>query len=339
MTLDAEHFQVRIALSCTGIEGVTMITGFAAIWLWVFRKELRFPRALLLVPASALLIYLLNAVRIAALILVGNAGYQKLAVGGFHTQLGWIYFVGVAVALFYAGQTSWLAAHGTISVSPVSLQTVRSVSAASLTEAFLMPLLAILAAAMISRTLYAGFEWLYPLRVLAALAALWIYRKHYRDADWKFDWFGIATGVVVLLMWLGLDRLEGVQPDNGIAAGLAALPQPAHGIWIAMRVLGASVTVPIAEELAFRGYLLRRLQSADFETVPWRKFTYVALLASSLVFGLLHGSHWIAGTFAGLLYAVAMLRRGRLGDAVIAHATTNALLAVWVLSRGAWWLW
>jgi exosortase E/protease (VPEID-CTERM system) len=331
MTLDADNFRIRIALSCTGIEGITMITGFAIIWLWFFRKELRFPLALLLVPASALLIYLLNALRIAALLLVGNAGYPKLAVGGFHTQVGWIYFVGVAVALCYLGQSSWLAVG--------AQRQVQLVSSPSYTEALLMPVLAILAAAMISRALSAGFEWLYLLRVLAALGALWVYRRQYRDIDWTFDCFGIATGVLVLLMWLGLDRLESVHADNGIGAGLAALSQPARVTWIAMRVLGASLTVPIAEELAFRGYLLRRLQSEDFETIPWKTFTYTALLVSSLAFGLMHGSRWIAGTIAGLLYAAAMLRRGRLGDAVIAHATTNALLSVWVLSRGAWWLW
>jgi membrane protease YdiL (CAAX protease family) len=47
----------------------------------------------------------------------------------------------------------------------------------------------------------------------------------------------------------------------------------------------------------------------------------------------------LAGTLAGLIYAVAFLRRGRIGDAVMAHATTNALLAVYVLLGGKWDLW
>lgn len=42
---------------------------------------------------------------------------------------------------------------------------------------------------------------------------------------------------------------------------------------------------------------------------------------------------------AGLIYAFAFLRRGRIGDAVIAHATTNAFLAGWVLAGGRWYLW
>src|SRR6202035_3776642 len=52
-------------------------------------------------------------------------------------------------------------------------------AAANPTAAFLMPLLAILAAGMISHALSAGFEFLYPLRWIAALAVLWYYRKDY----------------------------------------------------------------------------------------------------------------------------------------------------------------
>ncbi len=42
---------------------------------------------------------------------------------------------------------------------------------------------------------------------------------------------------------------------------------------------------------------------------------------------------------AGVLYAAALLRRGRIGDALAAHATTNALVAAWVLFGGHWSLW
>jgi membrane protease YdiL (CAAX protease family) len=53
----------------------------------------------------------------------------------------------------------------------------------------------------------------------------------------------------------------------------------------------------------------------------------------------MHGPRWIAGALAGLIYAIAYLRRGRIGDAVIAHAVTNALLALVVVSMRKWYLW
>lgn len=96
------------------------------------------------------------------------------------------------------------------------------------------------------------------------------------------------------------------------------------------------VTVPIAEELAFRP--LRKFVSSDFETVSPREFTWLALIASSILFGALH-QQWLAGTIAGLLFAYAFYRGGRLSEAIYAHATANALLAAYVMATGHWSLW
>ena len=79
--------------------------------------------------------------------------------------------------------------------------------------------------------------------------------------------------------------------------------------------------------------------SADFESLNVRAFSFVSLVVSSVVFGVLHGDRWLAGSVAGLIYAAAFLRRGKIGDAVIAHATTNALLAALVLLGNRWYLW
>jgi CAAX prenyl protease-like protein len=109
-------------------------------------------------------------------------------------------------------------------------------------------------------------------------------------------------------------------------------------VWIASKLIGSIVTVPLAEELAFRGYLLRRLIAADFQAVSPQHFTWMSFLFSSVAFGLLHG-RWLAGTLAGMAFALTVYRRGRLGEAVLAHAVTNALIAATVLGTGAWYLW
>jgi len=105
-----------------------------------------------------------------------------------------------------------------------------------------------------------------------------------------------------------------------------------------LRVAGAVITVPIVEELAFRGYLLRKLVASDFESVPFDGFTWPSFIISSAAFGVVHQS-WIAGIAAGALFALAMYRRGRLADAVAAHATANALLACYIIATGYWSLW
>ena len=96
--------------------------------------------------------------------------------------------------------------------------------------------------------------------------------------------------------------------------------------------------IPVVEELAFRGFLLRWLVSPEFERVPPRAWTWSAVLLSSLAFGAVH-AHWILGTLTGLAFAMVLLRRGRLADAILAHALTNAGIAVAVLGFGRWDLW
>ncbi len=56
-------------------------------------------------------------------------------------------------------------------------------------------------------------------------------------------------------------------------------------------------------------------------------------MVSSVLFGALHG-RWLAGTIAGMFYAWALYRRGRVEDAILAHALTNALIAAAVLMLG-----
>lgn len=97
--------------------------------------------------------------------------------------------------------------------------------------------------------------------------------------------------------------------------------------------------MPIAEELAFRGYLLLRLVSADFERVSFGGVTWIALAVSSLAFGAIHGARWFAGAVAGLLYAPVLRKRGRFGGSASGHGSTNALLANCVISRDEWRLW
>ena len=52
----------------------------------------------------------------------------------------------------------------------------------------------------------------------------------------------------------------------------------------------------------------------------------------------MHG-RWLAGFAAGMIFALAYYRRGRVADAAVAHAVTNALIAALVLGGGAWNLW
>ncbi len=115
--------------------------------------------------------------------------------------------------------------------------------------------------------------------------------------------------------------------------GFLDLPADYTIVWKVFRVIGSVLLVPLAEELLFRGYLLRKLLSIKFETVDPRRFTWLSWLVSSLLFGWLH-QRWLAG----MAFAYAQYRNGHLLEAVVAHVTANALISVAVLAFGYWQL-
>jgi exosortase E/protease (VPEID-CTERM system) len=329
--LGTSSFYVYIAPACSGYEGIGLIWCFLGVYLWYFRREMRFPHALLLLPLGTLVMYLANAVRIAALVMVGTYISPKIALGGFHSQAGWMAFNAVALGTVYLVRRFGLFAR--TPAAPEITGTVNPIAA------HVVPLLVLVGMTMLSSALSTGFDWLYPARVLVVAAVLWRFRSVYRRYSWSWSWTALALGTVVFVLWLILEPLATeASTGDGLAEGLRALSPGWAVLWLVFRVIGSVVTVPIAEELAFRGYLLRRLQGRDFEAIDCRRFTWQSFLISSILFGLLHG-RWLAGTLAGMIYAGAVYRRGKPGDAILAHAVTNAMIAAYVLATGSWSLW
>jgi len=333
--LGTPAFTVQIAPECSGFEGAGLILAFGVMWLVLFRRECRFPQALVLIPAGVAAMFLLNAVRIAALILIGSAGAERIAAGGFHSQAGWICFNVVALAFSIAARRiPWLNNN-----APSAVSAKADPATYNPTASYLLPFLAILATGMVTNAASAGFEWLYPARLVAVVTVLWVLRRNYKALDWHITWFGPAIGVAVFAVWIAFDLMKNVSATDAMPEALLQSDRFIRVAWIVLRVISAVVTVPIAEELAFRGFLLRRFVSENFESLPLTQFTWLGLAVSSVAFGALHGGLWFPGILAGLLYAWALVRRGRLGDAVVAHATTNALLAAYVLLFQKWHLW
>ncbi|HLK70450.1 MAG TPA: exosortase E/protease, VPEID-CTERM system [Steroidobacteraceae bacterium] len=359
LVLRSSHFAVEVSRACSGLEGAGLLVAFCSAWLLCFRREYYFPRALLLLPLALALSFALNVLRIATLMLIGDAGYPAMAIYGFHSQAGWIAFNCTAGVVAFASRRSrWFnrvaheeqariararAVPGMPATSlPVSgareaPAVLSAQRAENPTAAYLLPFLLILAAGMIARALSSGFETLYVLRPLAAGIALVVCWPRLRRLQWRFSWRGPLIGAAIFVLWVGIAHL--LMSAATMPAALQAMPAPQRVAWLAIRIAAAVVTVPIAEELAFRGYLLRRIEAVDFEAVRFRDVGAAALIFSAVAFGLEHGALWLPGVIAGLAYAWVVMRTDHFGEAVAAHATTNALLAGYVLGMGQWQLW
>lgn len=337
LVFDAERFEVgtsrfsvTVAAVCSGYEGMGLVAVLVGAYVWTFRRTLRFPHAIVLPMVAIALAYGANILRIAALIHIGSAGAPEVAIGGFHSKAGWVLFCGIALG------TTWVARSAALFQRHPSQSEVED----NPTAAYVTPLLALVAAALVTGLASDGriVERLEFVRLAAAAIALWIHRDVLREAvRGAVSWVGPAAGVVTFALWMVLVTPDQVT-DATIAQELSGLPTWQVVAWVGTRVIGSVLIVPVVEELAFRGFLLRRLVSADFAAVSYRQITLVAVLVSSVAFGVLH-DHWVAGIAAGLVYAGAVWIRGRLADAVVAHVVTNALVALVALGGGRWSLW
>jgi exosortase E/protease (VPEID-CTERM system) len=347
LTLWTGRFAVKIADQCSGLEGLGLMLVFASSWLLLFRREYRFPRALLLIPLGLLLVFALNVLRLAVLILIGHSGHPGIAIYGFHSQAGWIAFNCAAVGVVLASRRiAWLnrrAAAGDggsgkdAAGSADHVQLEDQGKSSNPTAAYLGPFLAVLIAGTLAHTLSSGFEFLYPLRFVAGLAALLFYRKQLCDLKFGCTWRGPFVGAVAFALWMAAAHYL-LQPAD-MPEALKSTPPAWRDAWIVCRAAAAILTVPAVEELAYRGFLMRRWLGAQFESIPFAAVRVPQLLLTSLLFGAAHGSMWLPGTLAGVLYGAVLIRTGRIGEAIAAHATTNALVALCVVVGSQWQLW
>jgi len=326
--LGTDSFAVEIAWQCSGYEGIGLVWAFLGAYIWFFRRQLQFPQVWLLLPLGAGVIWLANVVRIFALVMVGTWFSAEVAAGGFHSQAGWMALITVGLGLM-------LFAHRSPFFRRVDAPRTERTAGPSREAVYLAPLLAIVGMAMISGAFSAGgLDRYYPARLVAVAIPLWLCRREYAAMRWSCSWQALAVGVLVFGLWVV--RWPGVVSGTPARSALTVVPMTAWTYtWLLARVIGSVATVPLAEELAFRGFLTRRLISADFDTVPPGRFTWTSFAVSSVAFGVLH-DRWLEGTMAGMLYALACYRRGSLGNAVAAHATTNALLSADALITGDW---
>lgn len=321
-------FEVVIAPVCSGADGIGLVLLFQLIWLVLARDRVRLGRALAVVPAAGIVAaFLANVARIATLVLVGASGREALAMGAFHSKLGWLLFIAIAFAtVLVAEHVRWLQRE-----SPAALDAGLPPAAAG----YIAPLLAALAAALVtSLGARGGLDPWYFARVLAGAGVLLAFRRRLPRPALRLSWAPLGIAAAASALWLSWGGVDG----STLGTALAGLDRPARLGWLAVRILGGCVVLPVVEELAFRGFLLPWLVSLDFERVPARTWSWPAVVLSSLAFGALHGQ-WLLGSAVGALFAFARIWRGRLGDAVLAHVACNAAIAIVVLATERWGLW
>ena len=325
--IGTEGFFVQIAQACSGVEGFALVTAFIALYAVIFRSEVRLGRFLLLIlPLGLVLSWMLNVVRIGTLILIGARLSPQVAVNGFHSYAGWLFFTLLAVALIWVVQTSpWLHHRGS---RPAGLPLRRDPEAARI-----LPFAGFMVVSTLIAALFPIAGLGFPLNTVAMALMVAVFLPVYRALPWRTDRLSLLAGALVGVGWVILAQ----DPDAALQATLAEMPAGIFAIWAGLRVLGTVIFVPLIEEMFFRGYVLARLDgtgaAAGRDGMRWRRVG--AVLASTLAFAALHG-RWVEAGLAGVIFAAVMLRRGRVTDAIWAHVVANGIVAAVAAARGDW---
>jgi uncharacterized protein len=189
-----------------------------------------------------------------------------------------------------------------------------------------------------------GILWWYPARTIVVGVTLWAFRERYPELRPTFAPLAVAVGMLAIAIWIAIDPFY--PSFSRLTSGHdAAVFDPSTitspmiwWIFVAFRIAGAVLVVPMMEELFWRAFLIRWIIADDFKTVPVGTYSLRSFAITTLLFGVEH-EQWLAGLICGALFNWLLYRRKDVFSCVLAHAVSNAVLAVWVLGRGDWRFW
>jgi len=188
----------------------------------------------------------------------------------------------------------------------------------------------------------AYYPWAYSAKVCAVTLTLVWCRRILRDIvpSRAVVAPSVLLGLVVLAVWV-LGEKWLVYPHLGDRVAYNPFEQlspNAAAAFLVVRLYGLIVMVPVFEELLWRSFLTRYLTSANFASVPVGNFSTAAFWIVSGAAAISH-TEWLVALAANMLYLGLLKQTHSVFATVVAHATTNALLGLYVVTTANWQLW
>jgi CAAX prenyl protease-like protein len=199
---------------------------------------------------------------------------------------------------------------------------------------------------------YSGYPLVYTAKIAATLVAIAAVFPGYRQFPFRVSPLALVVGVVGVVLWIGLCKLElearllgplgydqiadlGRRPGFNPLAEMADRPALAYA-FLAVRLFGLALVVPLIEEFFIRGFVMRFVIDADWPKVPFGTLTPTAAAAGTQLPMLMHPAELFAAAVWFTLVTWLMFKTKNIWDCVAAHAVTNGLLGAYVLATGEW---
>ena len=200
-----------------------------------------------------------------------------------------------------------------------------------------------------------GYPLAYTFQIAATLGAMLLVVPSYWSVPWRLSGWAVAYGVVGALIWIVVCRC-GLEDRLWTAIGradwtdyaarpafnpLAAFQGSPFGlaVFLTIRFAGLVAVVPLVEEFFLRGFLMRFFLQADWWTIPLGTVTRASAVVATVYGVLSHPAEPIAAAMWFSLITLLYARTRNLWDCVVAHAITNGLLGIYVLTWQDWALW
>jgi uncharacterized protein len=214
---------------------------------------------------------------------------------------------------------------------------------------YVVPMFAFLGLVWVGTTYKSLYAASYVARVIVVTVLLYLAWPNYTKIRWNGWWLGVIVGVVGIFQWVGMQLwLQNTFPnfpwfkpaEDPFNPFKTFGSEQAAWAFVAVRIIGAVLVVPVMEELFWRDFLWREIDAPnDFKLADVGEFSWPSFLIVAGVFAFVHGNWWLTSIVWAAMVGGLLVYTKSLGACIIAHAVTNLLLAVYVLKWQAWDFW
>jgi CAAX prenyl protease-like protein len=199
---------------------------------------------------------------------------------------------------------------------------------------------------------YEYYPYVYSIKIGLTFLAMLLVLPGYLAFPFRVHEIAIVVGIVGAIVWIGLFQLhleKRLLEPLGLGSVLSFVrrpgfnpleqlkdnPQWAYG-FLAIRFFGLVVVISIVEEFFLRGFLMRYVMDIDWHLIPFAVVNRLALITGTVFPMLMHPGELFAAAIWFSMVTWLMLRTKSIWDCIIAHAVTNLLMGIWVVTQNDW---
>jgi uncharacterized protein len=203
---------------------------------------------------------------------------------------------------------------------------------------FLLPFIVYMAASMFEPSPPKGrpgvaaihYPIVYTAKLAVTIAAMIYVLPGYRQFPFRISLLAIGVGLVGGVLWIAICNLR-------LEEYLVDWLGPTY-TFLAIRFIGLVLVVPVIEEFFLRGFLMRYMMGPNWWEIPFGQVNRAAIVLGTL-FPVLYHPEKLAALVWFSLVTWLMIRTKNIWDCVAAHAITNLMLGIFVVTQGDWRLW